>query len=101
MIDCHDRVIVVKVYSHQLNNDFTIRVPGKPCPNLFATSSNQYADNAADQAMKLFKAYDMSTSNQCSYPPFSPRWFFSFEGRLTNKGATKVLHEKIYEELIL
>jgi hypothetical protein len=69
MLDCHDRIIVVKVYSHQLNKDFTIRVPGKePSPNMFAISSNQYADNAADQAMKLFKSYDMSNNDQCLIP---------------------------------
>jgi len=102
ILDYHDRIIVVKVFSHQLNKDFTLRIPGmQPAPNMFVTSSNQYADNAADQAMKLFESYDMTSNKHCFYPPFSPKWSFSFEGGLTNKGATKVLHEKIDEELTL
>ena len=64
-------------------------------------SGNQYADNAAGQAKKLFSAYDMCDGQYCYYPPFSPRWSFSFEGCLTTKGATKVWHEKLDDELIL
>ena len=101
MLDCHGRIIVVKVYSHQLNKDFTVKTAGmQPSPNMFVTSSNQYADNAADQAMKIFENYDMTEYKQCFYPPFSPRWSFSFEGCITNKGATKVLQDKMDEELI-
>jgi hypothetical protein len=38
----------------------------------------------------------------CSfYPPIFPRWCFSFEGYLTNKGTTKVLYSKIDKELLL
>ncbi len=34
------------------------------------------------------------------YPVFSPRWCFTFNGRITNKGATRVLHEKLDDELL-
>jgi hypothetical protein len=41
--------IIVKVYSHQLQKDYTIKTYGKqPSPNLFTVSANQSADNAAE-----------------------------------------------------
>ena len=64
-------------------------------------SANQFADNAATQAIKASKALKEYKYDQCFYPPFSPRWCFSFEGKLATKGATKVLREKMDEELIL
>ena len=103
MLDCLiDRVIIIKVFSHQLEKNFAVKTPGKTKnPNLYVVSGNQYADNAAGQAKKLFSAYDMCDGQYCYYPPFSPRWSFSFEGCLTTKGATKVWHEKLDDELIL
>ena len=51
--DCFGRVSVIKVYSHQLNSDFTIKTPGnQPKPNLFIVSANQFVDNAATQTMR-------------------------------------------------
>jgi hypothetical protein len=48
MYDCLGRVIIIKVYSHQLTSDFRITVPGNtPSPNSFSVSANQIADNAA------------------------------------------------------
>jgi hypothetical protein len=42
---------IVKVYSHQLNDDFSIKEENKsPAPNMFAASANQIADNAATYA---------------------------------------------------
>jgi hypothetical protein len=102
MYDCLGCIITIKVFSHQLNEDFTTKVIGKkPCPNLFVISANQLADNAATQAQKLYETIDTDDLTCNFYPPFSPRWSFSFEGRLTNKGATKILYEKMDDELIL
>ena len=101
MYDNLDRIIVIKVYSHQLNADFTIKTLNKhPKPNLFVVSANQFADNAATQA-RLISRTLANNIDKMSYPPFSPRWCFSFEGLLTNKGATRVLHEKMDLELFL
>ena len=101
MYDCFGRVSIIKVYSHQLNSDFLIKTPGKqPRPNLFIVSANQVVDNAATQAIRVTK----SPSNEydcCYYPPFSPRWCFSFEGKLTTKGATTVLQDRLDYELVL
>jgi hypothetical protein len=48
MYDCLERVIILKVFSHQLNSDFTVKTLGeKSKPNIFAVSANQIADNAA------------------------------------------------------
>jgi hypothetical protein len=102
MLDCLERILIVKVFSHQLNNNYSIKVQGKqPSPNIFSATANQIADNAATQAKKLFQSYDMTEVDHCAYPPFSQRWSFSFEGNLTNKGATKVLHEKLDDEMVL
>ena len=100
MIDKLDRVIILKVFSHQLNADFSIKSPGKnPSPNMFITSTNQFADNAVTQARKIIK--DVPNSyEQLFYPPFSPRWCFTFDGCVTNKGATKLFYEKIDDELL-
>jgi hypothetical protein len=72
----------------------------QPMPNLFITSGNQIADNAATQAKEI-PNHQPEDLNQIFYPPFSPRWCLSFEGCITNKGATKVWHEKVDEELSL
>jgi hypothetical protein len=100
--DFLQRIIVLKVFSHQMNPDFTIRKIGeKPGPNTFVVSANQIADNAATQAQKFYEDFGNIEIIQCYYPPFSPRWSFLFEGCLTNEGATKILQEKMDEEFIL
>ena len=102
MYDCLTRVILLKVYSHQLTSDFEVKVAGNtPKPNLFVISANQFADNAASQAIKISRKHNDMSMEISYYPIFSPRWCFSFEGRLTTKGATKVLRDKFDEELIL
>jgi hypothetical protein len=102
MYDCLGRVIIIKVFSDQMNADFTVKMLGKKSsPNIFAVSANQIADNAAMKAQNLFQARAIPESDECFYPPFSYRWIFSFEGCLTTKGASKVLYNKIEEELIL
>jgi hypothetical protein len=100
MIDKLDRVIILKVFSHQLNADFSIKNPGKnPSPNMFITSTNQFSDNAVTQARRIIQ--DVPNSyEQLFYPPFSPRWCFTFDGCVTNKGATKLFYEKIDDELL-
>jgi hypothetical protein len=102
MYDCLERLILLKVYSHQLTSEFEIKDAGKiPKPNLFVVSANQFADNAASQAIRISNTFENADTDFSFYPPFSPRWCFSFEGRLTTKGATKLLREKFDEELIL
>jgi len=101
MYDNLGRITVIKVFSHQLNTDCTIKIPNKhPRPNLFVVSANQFADNAATQARLLSRTL-ASNIDTLSYPAFSPRWCFSFEGKITNKGATKVLQERMDLELLL
>jgi hypothetical protein len=47
-------IIILKVFSHQLNKDFEVAIMGKsPQPNMFIASANQTADNAANQAHHL------------------------------------------------
>jgi hypothetical protein len=48
--DLLGRVIIIKVYSHQTKTDFTKNNhTSKLCPNRFAVTANQIADNAATQ----------------------------------------------------
>ncbi len=102
MYDCLGRIIVIKVTSHQLHPDFTISSATKgPIPNLFISSANQIADNATTQAQVLYENQHENLIDTCFYPPFSPRWNFSFEGYLINKGATNIFYDKIDEELSL
>jgi len=99
MFDVLERNIILKVYSHQLNADFSLKKTEKnPRPNLFITSANQIMDNAASQAREVIHTIP-PFFNQVFYLAFSPQWCFTFECRVTNKGATTVLHEKIDDEL--
>ena len=70
MYDLLGRVIVIKVFSHQLTSDFTVKNSGKePKPNLFIVSANQFADNAATQAQRI----NSGSGNYIEtifYPPF-------------------------------
>jgi len=101
MVDILDRVMNLKVYSHQPNQDFTIKYPGnRPSPNLFIVSANQFADNTVTQAHLMINNLP-STFDHINYPPFSPRWCFTFDGKVTNKGATSVLYSKMDDELCL
>jgi len=46
MIDILGRIIILKIYSHQLTKDFKVKDQGRqPKPNYFITSANQWADN--------------------------------------------------------
>jgi len=102
MYDLLGHIIIVKVSSHQLESNMELKHSRrKPCPNLFVTSANQIADNAATQAHGIYELHASMESDICYNLPFSPRWSFSFEGALTNKGTTKVLYQKIDEELSL
>jgi len=98
MYDLLGHIIIVKVSSHQQDSNMELEnSQRKPCPNLFVTSANQIADNAATQAHGIYELQASMESDICNYPPFSSRCSFSFEGALTNKGATKVLYQKIDE----
>ncbi len=99
--DLLGRVIIIKVYSHQTKTDFTKNNhTSKLCPNRFAVTTNQIADNAATQAHKLFERCNWMELNHCVNPPFSSRWNFTFEGQLINKGATNLFYETLDEELL-
>jgi len=101
MVDILGRTIVLKVFSHQLNSDFSIKCQGKrPSPNIFIISANQIADNAAKQANELINM-DCNKHRRIFYPAFSPRWCFTIEGCINTKGATKILHDKLDNELHL
>jgi hypothetical protein len=98
MLDITEHIIIIKVYSHQLDKHYNPKIPGQiPRPNLFITSANQFADNAAAQARDIID--EVPFIFDIFYPPFSPRWCFTIEGRVTNKGATKILYQKMDEEL--
>ena len=102
MYDALGRANVVKVYSHQLNEDFTEKYPNrKPAPNMFAVSANQIADNAATYAQCYYSSEVSHIPDKLFYPPFSPEWCFSFDGKLTNKGASQYFFQKYDEELLL
>jgi hypothetical protein len=101
MYDILERIIVLKAFSHQLNHDFTYKYPKiQPSPSLCIVSANKYTDNAANQARKIIKVLPRDFES-IFFPPFSPRWSFTFEGCITNKGAMKVFQEKLDEELDL
>jgi len=72
MYDALGHVIIVKVFSHQLNDGFTTNYPTKqPRYNLFVVYANQAVDNAVTQARDIIKTATDSF-HQISYPPFSP-----------------------------
>jgi hypothetical protein len=72
MYDLLGRVIFIKVFSHQLNNDFTLKDLSKlPSPNMFVASANQHADNAATQAKQIIDPMPDTFDSVC-YPAFSP-----------------------------
>jgi hypothetical protein len=51
--DCLRQTIVLKVSSHQWNDDFSPNdIRKSPCPNMFIASANQIADNAATKAQR-------------------------------------------------
>jgi len=101
MYDCLNNTIIMKVFSHQLDADFHPSLAGKsPKPNMFVISANQIVDNAVDQARRICGQVFQPEHDKLFYPPFSPQWNFSFQGRLTNKGATRVFHEQLELELI-
>ena len=101
MYDLLGKNTTIKVFSHQLNKDFSLNTRVRcPSPNLCIVSANQYADNAATQAHEIISEVQHDY-DKIFYPAFSPRWCFSFEGCLINKGATKLLIEKIDQELDL
>jgi hypothetical protein len=101
MHDNLQNIIILKVYSHQLNRDFVVEDSGKePSPNLFITSANQHADNAASIAKEII-IINHEEYDDIQYPPFSPRWCFTFEGHAINKGAHKWLRKKMDDKLYL
>jgi len=101
MFDPLERIIIVKVFSHQLNADFNVRDQKKiPSPNQFITSANQFADNAAEQARHMITGLP-ANYEQLFYPAFSPDWCFTIDGQITNKGATKILRDRFDNELLL
>jgi hypothetical protein len=54
MFDALERILILTVFSHQLNRNFTNKTSAKqPSPNLCIVSANQYADNAATQAREI------------------------------------------------
>ena len=99
MLNIMEHIIIVKVYSHQLDQSCNVKLHGQiPRPNMLIASANQFADKAATQARAIID--DVPPSFDSIYfPHFSSRWCFTVEGRVTNKGATKVLYWCIDDEL--
>jgi hypothetical protein len=51
MFDILPNILIVKVFSHQLDNEFISKCPGKNSkPIIFVVSENQFADNAVSNA---------------------------------------------------
>jgi hypothetical protein len=44
---------------------------------------------------------DYNKHGRIFYPAFSPRWCFTVDGCTTSKGATRILHKKLDNELHL
>jgi hypothetical protein len=67
MYDCLGRIIIIiKVFSHQLNPDFSIKRRGEsPRPNTFVVSANQIADNAVTQAHKIYDDQKHDDFSRC------------------------------------
>jgi hypothetical protein len=102
MYDCLGHATIIKVYSHQLKSDFLVKTAGKnPAPNLFSVSANQIADNTANYAQIVYSTLAGDSYDYIFYPPFSPEWCFAFEGKLVNKGATRLFNLKLDEELLM
>ena len=71
MYDCLGHATIIKVYSHQLNSDFSVKTAGKyPAPNLFAVSANQIADNMASYAQIVHSTLAGESYDYIFYPPF-------------------------------
>jgi hypothetical protein len=81
-------MIIMKVYSHQLTEDFHVALTKKhPQLNLCIISTNHFADNAFTQSCSLTNAIpgvNIADYDKLYYTPFSPKWCFCFEGNLTN-----------------
>jgi hypothetical protein len=59
MVDLLGRFIILKVFSHQLNEDFSIKITGKqPNPNLSVILANQIVDNATKQAAQILSPHE-------------------------------------------
>ena len=102
MYDALGRLNIVKVYSHQLDDDSSIKEANKsPAPNMFAATANQIADNAASYAQRLYSSNNNRIPDRSFYLPFSPDLCFSIERVLTNKGATNYFYQRLDEELLL
>jgi hypothetical protein len=75
----------------------TPRTDAKPRPFYYIC---QFADNAAQQARELITNIP-ANFDQVFYPAFSPRWCFMVDGQVTNQGATKILQQKVDDEIFL
>lgn len=101
MYDLLGNTIIMKVFSHQLTDNFQISSPGKsPKPIVFIVSANQFVGNAATQA-HLFATITPTVDQNFFYSRLSSKWCFLFEGGLTNKVAKKVFQEKLDTDNIL
>jgi hypothetical protein len=101
MFDILPNIVIVKVFSHQLDNEFISKCPGKnPKLNICVASANQFADNAVSNAHDII-AYNQLIQENLRYPAFSPRWCFSCEGINILNGAHKLLNQRIDDELFL
>jgi len=102
MFDDLHEILVLKVFSHQLDNSFQIQQHGKhPSPNLFIVSANQIADNAVTQARHIIQMDNDESMDCLRYPPFSPRWCFSYDGIATSNGAANLFKNITEKELYL
>ncbi len=108
MVDILDIHIILKVFFHQLTKSLTIKTQGEcPAPNLFITSGNQYADNAAEQCHNFQPIQPIADQHQPKLAhgifmaPFSARYVFTHKGYTSSKCASRVLKEKANDELIL
>lgn len=71
MYDPLGRVIIVKVFSHQMDSKFDMKDShSTPCPNTFVVSANQITDNAATQAQEIYADQNLYGIEYSFYPPF-------------------------------
>jgi hypothetical protein len=93
-----ERIIVVKVFSHQLDKDFMVKRPEKNQVQIYSL-----CQQISMQIMRLIRLENLFRTLMAAmikfYPPFSPHWCFSFEAYIINKGTAKLLNDKIDDEL--
>jgi len=104
--DKHDSRCIIKVDSHQLNDDGTAQNNQQRytniVPNLAITNANHHADRVATMALHPSSQTTTTLTSEQPYEmifPFSNlRFFLTWNGRLIDKRPTSFLQKQIHNE---